>query len=139
MKKITLLVIITLLASSSLFAQKKLTLEEAVSIALQRNTSLIKSKNNLSASEAQLRSAYGDLLPSLGASGSWDWSRIEDDGGTQVDFLGNLIETPSSTTESRSYSVGIGGGITLFDGMANWANISQKVIILMQRNSTSTN
>jgi outer membrane protein len=126
MKKITLLVIITLLASSSLFAQKKLTLEEAISIALQRNTSLIKSKNNLSATEAQLKSAYGDLLPNLGASGSWDWSRIDDDGGTQVDFLGNLIETPASTTESRSYSVGIGGGFTLFDGMANWANISQK-------------
>lgn len=114
------------MASSSLFAQKKLTLEEAISIALQRNTNLIKSENNLSASEAQLRSAYGDLLPSLGAQGSWDWSRIQDDGGTQVDYLGNITQTSASTTENRSYSVGIGGGITLFDGMANWANISQK-------------
>lgn len=126
MKKITFLVIITLMASSSLFAQKKLTLEEAISIALQRNTSLIKSENNLSASEAQLRSAYGDLLPSLGARGSWNWSHIVDDGGTQVDYLGEVRQTPASTTETRSYSVGIGGSMTLFDGMANWANISQK-------------
>lgn len=124
MKKITFLV--SLLMVSSVFAQKQLTLEDAVSIALQRNSSLIKSQNNLSASEAELRSAYGDLLPNLGASGSFDWSRIDDDGGTQVDFLGNVIQTPASSSESRRYSVGLGGGITLFNGMANWANISQK-------------
>lgn len=125
MKKMTLL-IIPLMIFSNLFAQKTLTLEEAVSIALQRNTSLIKSKNSLSASEAELRSAYGDLLPSLSASGSWDWRRIEDDGGTQVDFFGNPIQIDPSTSESRSYSAGFGGNITLFNGMANWANISQK-------------
>lgn len=124
MKKITFLV--SLLMVSSVFAQKQLTLEDAVSIALQRNSSLIKSQNNLSASEAELRSAYGDLLPNLGASGSFDWSRIDDDGGTQVDFLGNVIQTPASSSESRRFSVGLGGGITLFNGMANWANISQK-------------
>ncbi len=125
MKKMTLL-IIPLMIFSNLFAQKTLTLEEAVSIALQRNTSLIKSKNSLSVSEAELRSAYGDLLPSLSASGSWDWRRIEDDGGTQVDFFGNPIQIDPSTSESRSYSAGFGGNITLFNGMANWANISQK-------------
>lgn len=125
MKKMTLL-IIPLMIFSNLFAQKTLTLEEAVSIALQRNSSLIKSKNSLSVSEAELRSAYGDLLPSLGASGSWDWRRIEDDGGTQVDFFGNPTQIDPSTTESRNYSAGFGGNITLFNGMANWANISQK-------------
>lgn len=132
MKKITFLV--SLLMVSSVFAQA-INLEDAVSIALQRNSSLIKSQNNLSASEAELRSAYGDLLPNLGASGSFDWSRIDDDGGTQVDFLGNVIQTPASSSESRRYSVGLGGGITLFNGMANWANISQKVIILKQPSS----
>ncbi len=125
MKKIAILLLLVLTASS-LYAQKTLTLDDAISIALQRNTNLIKSKNNLSTSEARLRSAYGDLLPNLGASGSWDWSRIDDDGGTQLDYLGNLINTPASTIESRSYSVGVGGSFTLFDGMANWANISQK-------------
>lgn len=125
MKKMTML-FIPLLMFSNLFAQKTLTLEEAVSIALQRNTSLIKSKNSLSVSEAELRSAYGDLLPSLGASGSWNWNRIADDGGTQVDFLGNVIQTPASTIETRSYSAGFGGNFTIFNGMANWANISQR-------------
>jgi len=125
MKKMTML-FIPLLIFSNLFAQKTLTLEEAVSIALQRNTSLIKSKNSLSVSEAELRSAYGDLLPSFGASGSWDWRRIEDDGGAQVDFFGNPIQIDPSTSESRSYSAGFGGNFTLFNGMANWANISQK-------------
>lgn len=125
MKKMTML-FIPLMIFSNLLAQKTLTLQEAVSIALQRNTSLIKSKNSLSVSEAELRSAYGDLLPSLGASGSWNWNRIADDGGTQVDFLGNVIQTPASTMETRSYSAGFGGNFTIFNGMANWANISQR-------------
>jgi len=124
MKKIIILLIFLILTGSS-FAQKQLTLEDAISIALQRNTNLIISKNNLSSAEADVRSAYGDLLPSLGASGSFDWRRIEDDGGTQVDYLGNVIQTPASTSFSRNYSVGAGGNITLFDGMANWAGISQ--------------
>ena len=126
MKKIAFLVTI-LLMSSSIFAQKTLSLEEAVSIALQRNTSLIKSKNSLSVSEAEVRSAYGDLLPSLGASGSWGWQRITADIGTgQNNSIGEVVQTQAGTIESRSYSARVGGNITLFNGMANWANISQK-------------
>lgn len=54
-------------------AQKKLTLDEAISIALQRNTALIKTKNNLETNESQLKNAYGSLLPTLGARAEWNW------------------------------------------------------------------
>jgi outer membrane protein len=108
------------------FAQKKLTLQEAISIALQRNTALIKLKNNLTSSESQLKNAYGVLIPSLGAQSGWSWQRIDDNGGVQRDFLGNPITFPPSIVENRSYNVGIGGSVTLFNGLANYATISQR-------------
>ncbi|HOI30177.1 MAG TPA: TolC family protein [Melioribacteraceae bacterium] len=121
-----ILAVITLLFTIPVAAQKNLTLEEAVSIALQRNTSLIKVKNSLSTSESQLKSAYGSLIPTLGANAGWSFQRINDAGSTQRDFLGNEVITPPSQIDNRSFSAGLGGSVTLFDGLANIANINQK-------------
>lgn len=125
MKRI-ILVIMILGFISPLSAQKKITLDEAISIALQRNTSLIKTKNSLESNHSQLKNAYGALLPSLNVRAESNWQRVEDAGGTQRNYLGELVATPASTSENRSYSLGLGGGVTLFDGLANYANISQK-------------
>ncbi|MCB0746176.1 MAG: TolC family protein [Ignavibacteriae bacterium] len=114
-----------LLISTNLFAQNILTLDEAINIALQRNSNLIKSTNALEIDKANVKSAYGDLLPNLRVGGSWGWQRISDVGGTQIDFLGNQITTGESKADSRSYSLSAGGNIVLFDGLANYASISQ--------------
>lgn len=124
MKQISILIIVLMIALPT-FAQKKLTLQEAISIALQRNTTLIKSKNSLANSESQLKNAYGELIPSLGASAGWNWQRTSDKGGVQRDFFGNTTNIPASTAENRSYSMGIGGNVMLFNGLANYASISQ--------------
>ena len=121
-----LLIVAALLVALPTFAQKQLTLDEAVKIALQKNPNLIKLKNSLDGAKAQLKNAYGDLLPSLGAQAGFNWQRIEDAGSSQRNFLGELVEVPASTVENRSYSVGIGGGVTLFNGLANYATISQR-------------
>ncbi|MBS3944148.1 MAG: TolC family protein [Melioribacter sp.] len=125
MKKL-ILALITIVLSIPVPGQKLLTLQEAVSIALQKNTSLIKVKNILESSEIQLKSAYGDLIPTLGANASWSFQRINDAGSVQRDFLGNEVATPASQIDNRSYSAGIGGSVTLFNGLANIANINQK-------------
>ncbi|OGU67820.1 MAG: hypothetical protein A2279_04310 [Stygiobacter sp. RIFOXYA12_FULL_38_9] len=121
-----LLIVAALLVTLPTFAQKQLTLDEAVKIALQKNPNLIKLKNSLDGAKAQLKNAYGELLPSLGASAGLSWQRIEDAGSSQRNFLGELVEVPASTAENRSYSAGIGGGVTLFNGLANYATISQR-------------
>ncbi len=124
MKK--LLIFLTLLLSSSIFAQNILTLEEAVQTALNRNVTLTKSKNSISAYKTSVKSAYGNFLPSLGTSGGFDWQRTSDDGGgVQIDFFGNEAIIEASTRDTRNYSVSAGGNWTLFDGMANFANLSQ--------------
>jgi outer membrane protein len=124
MKRVSILLIVLMVALPT-FAQKKLTLQEAISIALQRNTTLIKSKNGLSSNEAQLKNAYGELLPSLSAQGGFNWNRVDDKGGQQVFYGGIPLTTQASVTENRSYNVYLGGNVTLFNGLANYASISQ--------------
>ncbi|MCL6100731.1 MAG: TolC family protein, partial [Bacteroidetes bacterium] len=124
MKRILILFLILAIAVPS-FAQKKLSLQEAISIALQRNSALIKSKNNLESSQSQLTNAYGQLLPNLGVQGQLNWSRVDDKGGQQVFYGGIPISTQPSTQENRSYNLGIGGNITLFNGLSNIASVNQ--------------
>ncbi|HOI29320.1 MAG TPA: TolC family protein [Melioribacteraceae bacterium] len=124
--KYYLLFITTFLLFTTSFGQKKLTLNEAISIALNSNTNLVKSQNTLLTTEASVKNAYGDLLPSLGIGGSWGWSRTNDDGGTQLDFFGREQIIPASQIDSRSYSLSASGNVTLFNGLSNYANIKQK-------------
>ncbi len=109
----------------TLSAKKKLTLKEAISIALQKNTTLIKSSNNLESTKAGIKNSYGKLLPNFSVSGSWNWSRTIDKGGTQIDFFGNEQTLPATQLDSRNYSVRAGGNVTLFDGLSNYADISK--------------
>jgi outer membrane protein len=111
-----LLLMFTLFLTSASFSQTKLTLEEAIQIALQRNSALVKAKYNLETSKANVKSAYGDLLPNFGLSAGWDWSKTEDPGIPNI--------TAADTYDSRGYSVGAGGSVTLFNGLANYANIN---------------
>lgn len=127
MKKIkNIVVVIMLIFFSTSFAQKKLTLNDAISIALHSNTSLVKSQNSLVTQQASVKTAYGDLIPTLGIGGSWGWSRTNDDGGTQLDFFGREQIIPPSQIDSRSYSLSASGNVTLFNGLSNYANIKQK-------------
>lgn len=123
MKKLMIL-ILTLLMTTVSFSQTDLTIEKAIQIALQRNSALVKAKYNLESSKASVKSAYGNLLPSFGVSSGWSWSKIEDSGGSQLDYLGNPIVVPATSSDTRNYSVSAGGSVTLFNGLANYANIS---------------
>jgi len=111
---------------SNNYAQKELSLTDAITIALHQNTSLIKSQNNLETNSSAIKSAYGNLLPNLSLNGSWNWQRIIDKGGeTQIDYFGRETILPPSETDARSYSLSAGGNVTLFDGLSNIANINQ--------------
>lgn len=118
--------IVSLFLTINLTAQKELTLDEAISIALQRNSNLIKGQNLLEMDKASVKSAYGNLLPNFSVGGSWNWNRVVDKGGmTQIDFLGIEVETPAIESDTRNYSLSAGGNVVLFDGLSNYARISQ--------------
>jgi len=114
-----------LVTTTVISAQTQLSLEEAISIALNKNTTLIKAQNNLDGNESALKSAYGNLLPSIGIGTSLDWRRTEDPGGPQLNFYGQLDTLEASTSETRTYAAGISGRWNIFDGLANIARINQ--------------
>ena len=121
-----MLTVISFLVAQNSFSQKTLTLDEAILIALNQNTNVVKSTNSLSSYETNIKSAYGNLLPNLNINGGFGWQRVSDDGGkTQIDFFGNPQTLGSSEIDSRSWSVSAGGSVTLFDGLSNLAQINK--------------
>ena len=125
-KSMKLFLITTLILFSNIasFSQKQLSLDEAISIALQKNSGLISNENEKLRSEANVDAAYGNFLPNLNAYGSWDWNRSENAAYT-TNFNGINFDVPKSTTESRTYGVGLSSNIVLFDGLSNFANLSR--------------
>ena len=121
-----LLVIFLSYAFSKTPAQEKLSLNDAITIALNSNTNVVKSSNSIAAYQSDVKSAYGNLLPNLSLGGSFNWQRITDNGGTkQIDYFGNLQTIGPSQIDSRNWSVSAGGNVTLFDGLSNIAGINQ--------------
>ncbi len=106
------------------YGQKKLSLNEAINIALQRNTTLQKAVNNLKGTESDVKVAYGNFLPNISASGRWNWTRSESKGGS-YNIAGFVINTPSTVSDSRNYSAGANWSLDLFDGLANFATLAQ--------------
>ena len=122
--KFFLVSILFLISTNYLLAQKELTLDQAIKIALQKNTGLISQENEIARGETGVDAAYGNFLPNLSASASWNWNRSEE-AGRIANINGSNITFPPSTSESRTYGVGANSNIVLFDGLSNFANLSR--------------
>lgn len=120
------LVILCGYSFSKAYPQQALTLNDAITASLN-NTNIVKSTNSISTFQADVKSAYGNLLPDLNIGGGFNWQRVSDNGGTkQIDYFGNLTTIGPSQTDSRNWSVSAGGNVTLFDGLSNIASISRR-------------
>lgn len=106
------------------YPQKSLSLSEVVKIALQKNTNVQKVELGIQVYKSGVKSAYGRLLPSLSASGGWNWSRSVEEGGQYI-YNGLAFSAPKQIVQSRNYSAGASANLTLFDGLSNIANISK--------------
>lgn len=116
--------LITLSLVNISFTQQLLSLEDAIRIALQKNTALRQVQNNISTYESAKMAAYGNFLPTLSASGGFDWSRNEN-AASVMSIAGFNFDIPESISESRNYSVGLNSNLILFDGLSNFATLSQ--------------
>src|ERR1035437_1258553 len=118
--------ILTIITSSKIInAQKKLSLPEAISIALTKNTSFKKSVNNIDATSEAIKTAYGALIPTLGINGGFDWSH-SNYSSKEASNLTGIPNTPAFSGDSRSWSLSIGGDVTIFDSLSVYANIHSK-------------
>ncbi len=122
--KFIIVSILLLISTVSVFSQTELTLDQAIRLAIQKNSSLISSENELTRSESTRDAAYGRFLPDLNAFGTFDWNRSENAARTTI-INGANFDVPKSTSESRTYGVGLSSNIVLFDGLSNFANLSR--------------
>jgi outer membrane protein len=120
------LVFTFLLVIPAHYSQQKLTLDNVLTIALNRNTDVVKLTNTIRTYESGVKASYGTLLPTLDVSYSWNWQKVRDAGGkTQIDYFGNETILGASETDTRNNSFKVGGSVTLFDGLASFAGVRQ--------------
>jgi len=125
--KIFFLISFTFVFVASVNGQEKITLSSAITTALNQNTSVIKSTNSIETSVASLKNAYGNLLPNLNLSSGWSWQRVSSTGNTTVIGFNSEAQTLGATeSDSRNYTMSLGGNVTLFDGLANISTIGQR-------------
>jgi len=120
--RLTIILFLTFLFTASITAQEKLTLEKAISIALNKNTTLLKSTNRLESFNSGVQSAYGNLLPSFDASAGWQWTKTDQQGLYVDPNTGQVVD---GSQQLRSYNLGVGTDWVLFDGLANLARLSK--------------
>jgi len=121
--RIIVTTLILIIISATSFAQQQLTLNDAIQIALHKNSTLQKNMNNLETFESGVQSAWGNFLPTLSAGANWNWNRSDVDGLITQSVGG--VPVVSISDESRDYNAGFNSGWTLFDGLSNFATLSQ--------------
>jgi outer membrane protein len=117
-----LLTVLSLAAVSGLSAQEQrpvVTLEEAIRLAERVQPTIVQAQGSVRNADAQLRSAYGQYLPSLTASTSAGNSFSE--GQSRTDPLtGQILSGNSSST---SVSAGLSASMDLFTGFRRGADM----------------
>jgi outer membrane protein len=132
MKKLALFLIACLILSSVGVAQptasqpKVLTLDNAISAALERNISIQQAYANTSSAQSGVLAAYGTYLPTVSASGSWTRQQTNRPASTQL-IGGQPILVPAASSTTNNYSTGLSAGYTIFNGFSREAGYSQAV------------
>ena len=92
-------------------SNKKITLDEALEIALSKNTQIFSARNNFRGTKSGLIFAYGGLLPTLTSST-----------GNSETQNHTLIAGDNTT---KNFSTSISSRVVLFDGFANTSDINK--------------
>ena len=104
----------------SIVAQELLTVEEAVSIALENNYDIRLAKNDLRIDQNQVSPGYAGMLPRVSASVEDDNS-VQDISQTRSD--GTQLERNNGKNNNLNYGIGLDW--TIFDGFGMFARYDQ--------------
>ena len=132
MKKLALILSIGIVFASFALAQgstqqpKVLTLDKAITIALDQNISIRQAVNNTAAAQGGVLAAYGSYLPTASASASWTRTATDQQASTKL-ISGVPIQTTANSSTSNWYQSGLSLGYTIFNGFARESGFSQAV------------
>jgi outer membrane protein len=111
----TILFLVSTGAQTQTGQSKTITLDQALSIAFERNVNVAQAANNLDNAKAAVFAAYGLYVPQPVASASYNRYGTNSPGGTRI--LGGLPFSYSRTdTYYNQYNGSVGLTYTLFDG-----------------------
>ena len=122
MRKIFVLAFIFTLSVSCLKAQEVYDLTKSVNTAIQNSTAVSTYQNNIALQKFNVKSSYGDLIPTLNFSGQWSRNNTDSKGGT-VYQNGIPISIPDNNTTADNFSLGLNSSVVLFNGLSNLENI----------------
>jgi len=122
MRKIFVLIFIFTLSVGYLSAQEVYDLTKSVNTALQNSTAVSTFQNNITLQKFNVKSSYGDLIPTLNFSGQWSRNNTDSKGGT-IYQNGIPIAIPDNNTTADNFSLGLNSSMTLFNGLANYESI----------------
>lgn len=122
--KIKILLFFLILAFYSVsFAQETYDLNKSVNTALKNDLTLYTLENRMAIQELNVKGAYGYLIPSLSLNGNWSRNNAFSSGGT-IYQNGIPIQVGDQITWNNNLSFGLNSNVVLFDGTANYENIS---------------
>jgi len=127
--------ILSLLCSSFVLAQPRvISMEEATTLALQKNIDVLQTQSNIDAAKAGVLSAYGGYLPSLSARGNWGRSQSQRTSASVQIIEGNPVTREEDLFGvEESWTTGVSSSLTIFDGLAREARLgaakSQEAIV----------
>ncbi|MGE5315745.1 MAG: TolC family protein [Acidobacteriota bacterium] len=103
-----------------------MSLQQALSVALERNFNVISAQNSYESQQSSVTSAYGNFLPSLSAYGQWNRSQSWQPAGLDIQYINGLPVTLGSTSgisTRNNFNAGLSANVTLFDGFGMPANL----------------
>jgi outer membrane protein len=141
------IVILILVSFSISFAQaptgssKKMTLDEAINFALQKNLTIQQAASNIDAAQSGVTAAYGSYMPTLAASAGWGrtltttpivngfgpvYSDVPVGSSTIYHAVTGFVPQDIGGTDGKtSYSAGLNLNYTLFNGLSREANFGK--------------
>jgi outer membrane protein len=141
MKKFSALLVSTIMFVISVNAQTQssqpetITLDQALSIAFERNVSVAVAGNNIDNAKAGVLTAYSKYIPQLGASAYFQRAGVNSPPSTQT-FSGLFLTFPRSNTFYNQYNGDVSLTYTLFDGFNREASLgSAKGVETQAQNS----
>jgi outer membrane protein len=141
MKKIIFPLFVFMIFAGFSFSQESIDLKKAITIAIEKNTTIATLENNLSIQKLNINSVRGSLYPTLALTGSWSRNNSVSKGTTQL-YNGIPIYVADQNTWQNSFNLGLSSSVTLFNGFANYQNIDlenqNEIALRLQLERTKT-
>lgn len=122
----TICITLLLVLGQAVHAQgQNLTLDQATAIALERNLKVTQAQYTIESAQGSVLAAYGNYLPTLSASGSWNRYQNDRPGTTPYYIGGVLIPGTSGFSVNNDFRTGLSLNYTVFDGFAREGTLNR--------------